>query len=100
MRRIVLISVGTVMNLMPIALVMVVCSCNINVKTNESNGADSVKPGISIKIIDKLDSVAEAGNTAIQKKADTTVQRINREADSVRSVLKRKKKELQEQIEE
>lgn len=98
MRRTILVSASMVKNLMSITLVILICSCDINVNTKDGGSTDSLKSGISVKIIDKLDSVVEEGNTAILKKADTAVQRINRDADSVRSVLKRKKKELQEQI--
>jgi hypothetical protein len=100
MRHIVLVSVGMVRILMLIILVMFVCSCNIKVNTNEGNGADSVKPGISIKIIDKSDSVDNKNIQELAKMPDTAVERINRMGDSTRAVLKEKKKEIQKDIEQ
>lgn len=85
--------------IMVVAIVFV--SCNIEVKKGDAGSIDSnMKSGISIEVIDKLDSVDNENAKELAKMPDTAVQRINRMADSTRTVLKERKKELQKQVEQ
>lgn len=82
-------------------LAIVFASCNVEVKKGDAGSVDSnMKSGISIKVIDKLDSVDNENVKELAKMPDTAVQRINRMADSTRTVLKERKKELQKQVEQ
>lgn len=80
---------------------IVFASCNVEVKKGDAGSVDSnMKSGISIKVIDKLDSVDNENVKELAKMSDTTVERINRIADSTRAVSNYKKKEIQKDIEQ